>query len=153
MSNDSREVFNVDAIMELVFSYARDSASYYNALSSEVAGLDESKAETERKIREALSRHNAEREALVRQCADAVMKVYVNPTPEELGVMYDCRDAVLKAPNRYIRQEQHDKRIARGDDFAGDAWLDKETDEVVYGVVGHDMNGKSAILSDSGSQG
>lgn len=41
---------------------------------------------------------------------------------------------------RYIRQPDHDRRIARGDDFAGDAWLDTETGAIVYSVVGYDRN-------------
>lgn len=41
---------------------------------------------------------------------------------------------------RYIRQAQHDRRIARGDDWAGDAWLDTRTGQIVYMVVGHDPN-------------
>ena len=40
--------------------------------------------------------------------------------------------------NRYKRKPEHDKRIRRGDDFAGDAWLDTETGNIVYGVVGYD---------------
>jgi hypothetical protein len=143
MSNDSREALTDEAIKA---EYERQ-LYRKNDLNEPVGDVIVAT------VRALLSRHASEREALVRKCADAVMKVYVNPTPEELGVMYDCRDAVLKAPNRYIRQEQHDKRIARGDDFAGDAWLDKESNEIVYGVVGHDMNGNSALLSDSGSQG
>src|ERR1700730_3428030 len=41
---------------------------------------------------------------------------------------------------RYIRKPEHDKRIARGDDYAGDAWLDTWTDRLRWGVVGHNMN-------------
>ncbi len=38
---------------------------------------------------------------------------------------------------RYIRRPDHDRRFARGDDFAGDAWHDRDTDQIVYCVVGH----------------
>lgn len=41
---------------------------------------------------------------------------------------------------RYERQPEHDRRVARGDDFTGDAWLDTESGETVYGVAGYDMN-------------
>lgn len=35
------------------------------------------------------------------------------------------------------RAPDHDARFANGDDFAGDAWLNAETDEIHYTVVGH----------------
>jgi len=41
---------------------------------------------------------------------------------------------------RYERKPEHDRRIARGDDFAGDAWLDTTTGEIVYGAAGYDRN-------------
>lgn len=41
---------------------------------------------------------------------------------------------------RFVRSPQHDKRVPRGDNFAGDAWIDQETGQIVYGVVGHDRN-------------
>lgn len=41
---------------------------------------------------------------------------------------------------RFVRTPDCDKRIANGDDFAGDAWLDQETRQIVYGAVGHDRN-------------
>lgn len=41
---------------------------------------------------------------------------------------------------RYERKPEHDRRIKRWDDFAGDAWLDTATGEIVYGAVGHDRN-------------
>ena len=44
---------------------------------------------------------------------------------------------------RYARQPQNDRRFARGDDFAGDAWQDTQTGEVTYTVVGHDPNVKA----------
>lgn len=44
---------------------------------------------------------------------------------------------------RYQRQPQRDRRIKRGDDFAGDAWLDTKTGQIVYGVVGYDYNSKT----------
>jgi hypothetical protein len=37
---------------------------------------------------------------------------------------------------RYERVPQHDKRFARGDDYAGDAWRDIVTKEVFWVVVG-----------------
>lgn len=41
---------------------------------------------------------------------------------------------------RYVRAPHLDKRIARGDDFAGDAWLDTHTGEIVFSAVGADRN-------------
>ena len=41
---------------------------------------------------------------------------------------------------RYERKPEHDRRIKRGDDFAGDAWLDTMTGKIVYGTVGYDRN-------------
>ena len=47
---------------------------------------------------------------------------------------------------RYVRRPEHDKRIGRGDDFAGDAWEDTEQTiasgkmAIIYTVVGHDPN-------------
>jgi hypothetical protein len=41
---------------------------------------------------------------------------------------------------RYIRQQQHDRRIGRGDDFAGDAYEDTATGVIVYVAVGVDPN-------------
>jgi hypothetical protein len=38
---------------------------------------------------------------------------------------------------RFIRVPEHDRRIRRGDDFAGDAWLDLATGEVIYVAVGY----------------
>ena len=41
---------------------------------------------------------------------------------------------------RFVRAPDCDKRVANGDNFAGDAWLDQETRQIVYGAVGHDRN-------------
>jgi hypothetical protein len=41
---------------------------------------------------------------------------------------------------RFVRAPDCDKRLANGDDFAGDAWLDQKTRQIVYGAVGHDRN-------------
>lgn len=45
-----------------------------------------------------------------------------------------------KRGERYVRAPEHDRRISRGDDFAGGAWLDTVTGEIVYGAVGYDKN-------------
>lgn len=37
----------------------------------------------------------------------------------------------------YIRVPGNDKRIARGDDYAGDAWRNVKTGEIVIVAVGH----------------
>lgn len=44
---------------------------------------------------------------------------------------------------RFVRAPDCDKRIWAGDDFAGWAWLDQETRQIVYGAVGHDRNESS----------
>ncbi len=36
----------------------------------------------------------------------------------------------------WVRVPEHDRRIARGDDFAGDAWRHLETGELRYVAVG-----------------
>ena len=41
---------------------------------------------------------------------------------------------------RFVRVPEQDRRIGRGDDFAGDAWLDRHTGQIVYGAVGVDRN-------------
>ena len=41
---------------------------------------------------------------------------------------------------RFVRAPDCDKRRSKGDDFAGDAWLDQATRQIVYGAVGHDRN-------------
>jgi hypothetical protein len=48
---------------------------------------------------------------------------------------------------RYLRQPDQDRRFARGDDFAGDAWLDTETGAIVYTVVGYDRNTGAKITT------
>lgn len=47
--------------------------------------------------------------------------------------------------NRYLRMTWKDKRIARGDDFAGDAWYDVERNRLVYVVVGNDPNERGVV--------
>ncbi len=38
---------------------------------------------------------------------------------------------------RFTRAPEHDRRIGRGDDFAGDAWRDNRTQRITYAAVGH----------------
>lgn len=38
---------------------------------------------------------------------------------------------------RYVRAPEHDKRIRRGDDWAGDAWIHIDTGKLTWCVVGH----------------
>lgn len=38
---------------------------------------------------------------------------------------------------QYERAPEHDKRIRRGDDFAGDAWRDIKTGEIRWVAVGY----------------
>jgi hypothetical protein len=51
----------------------------------------------------------------------------------------------------YIRRPEHDRRIDRGDDFAGDAWLDTTTGQLVYVVVGHDPNAQVKEEAEAGA--
>lgn len=51
---------------------------------------------------------------------------------------------------RYLRKPEADRRISRGDDFAGDAWLDTQTGETVYTVVGFDRNEQPTMIVESG---
>lgn len=41
---------------------------------------------------------------------------------------------------RYIRSPEHDLRIARGDDYAGDAWYDGDLCRTVHVAVGRNPN-------------
>ena len=41
---------------------------------------------------------------------------------------------------KYVRHPEGDRRIARGDDFAGDCWQNTETNELRYVAVGRDPN-------------
>ena len=54
------------------------------------------------------------------------------------GVAMICKGA--GETQRFVRAPDCDKRVANGDDFAGDAWLDQVTRQIVYGAVGHDRN-------------
>lgn len=51
---------------------------------------------------------------------------------------------------RYVRKPEADRRISRGDDFAGDAWLDMHTGETVYTVVGFDRNQQPTMVVQDG---
>ena len=48
--------------------------------------------------------------------------------------------------NNYIRTPEHDRRIHRGDDFAGDAWEDIFTGKIRYVAVGYNPNGTPPIV-------
>lgn len=48
---------------------------------------------------------------------------------------------------RFVRVPEQDRRIGRGDDFAGDAWLDRHTGQIVYGAVGVDRNANRPSLA------
>jgi hypothetical protein len=51
---------------------------------------------------------------------------------------------------RYVRKPEADKRVSRGDDFAGDAWIDATTGETVYTVVGFDRNQRPTMIVQDG---
>lgn len=40
----------------------------------------------------------------------------------------------------FERMPEHDRRVGRGDDFAGDAWRNAETGQVMWSGVGVDLN-------------
>lgn len=68
-------------------------------------------------------------------------------TGSSAGYKSDCLDARERSdeidqdpPKRYERVPQFDRRFARGDDFAGDAWRDRWTGKIEYGAVGVDRN-------------
>lgn len=46
----------------------------------------------------------------------------------------------ISSRRRFIRKSEKDRRFTRGDDFAGDAWLDLATGNIVYTAVGVDRN-------------
>ena len=47
---------------------------------------------------------------------------------------------IIQQKPRYERAPQFDKRFMWGDDFAGDAWRDRETGQIFWCVVGRDPN-------------
>jgi hypothetical protein len=51
--------------------------------------------------------------------------------------------ATYRNSQMWQRKPGLDKRIARGDDFAGDAWINMGTGEVRYVAVGQSMTNKS----------
>lgn len=61
------------------------------------------------------------------------------------GMTDKQREEVMRRLNesgqqRFLRAPEHDRRFARGDDFAGDGWVDLATGQVVHGAVGRDRN-------------
>lgn len=46
----------------------------------------------------------------------------------------------------WVRAPQHDRRISRGDDFAGDAWMDRQTGTIKHVAVGHHPSGENPAL-------
>lgn len=52
---------------------------------------------------------------------------------------------VANSPD-WVRAPQHDRRISRGDDFAGDAWMDRQTGTIRYVVVGQSPGGENPVL-------
>jgi hypothetical protein len=47
---------------------------------------------------------------------------------------------LAEPPRRYERRTAHDKRLRRGDDYAGDAWFDTVEKRIKYVAVGTDPN-------------
>lgn len=58
----------------------------------------------------------------------------------EQAVIANLRRLGLAEQERYIREPDSDKRIGRGDGFSGDAWRDRQTNEIRYVAVGHNPN-------------
>lgn len=52
---------------------------------------------------------------------------------------------VANSPD-WVRAPQHDRRISRGDDFAGDAWMDRQTGTIRFVAVGQSPDGKTPAL-------
>lgn len=52
------------------------------------------------------------------------------------------------ATQHYERKPEHDRRIARGDDFAGNAYLDTTTGEIIWVAVGVDPNRVWGVAND-----
>ena len=52
------------------------------------------------------------------------------------GNEYRCEMAALAEDTMWKRKPELDKRIKRGDDFAGDAWVN-DAGDVRYTVVSH----------------
>lgn len=83
-------------------------------------------------------------------CIDGVIRDIHNPTRATISMKDGLEIMVHRCvygywiktvdAARYERMPQHDRRIARGDDFAGDAWRDTWTGEIVYGAVDVDRN-------------
>src|SRR5690606_34380408 len=52
----------------------------------------------------------------------------------------------------WVRAPQHDRRISRGDDFAGDAWMDRQTGTIRYVAVGQSPVGDNPEPAQGGSE-
>jgi len=52
-----------------------------------------------------------------------------------------------KHSQQFIRATKHDKRVKYGDDFAGDAWIDRYTGLVRYTAVGQSPNSGDQLLT------
>lgn len=68
-----------------------------------------------------------------RKAAESWCMPYGGAKAVTYGMIYGLRA-------RYIREPDNDRRIGRGDDFAGDAWRDRQTGEIKYVAVGHNPN-------------
>lgn len=44
--------------------------------------------------------------------------------------------ATIETSGDWVRDHAHDKRIGRGDDYAGDAWINRVTGEQKWTAVG-----------------
>ena len=64
------------------------------------------------------------------QCTDCPQTAPTRP-------VYQIPHFLRSEQERFIREPDHDRRIGRGDDFAGDAWRDLRTGEIKYVAVGH----------------
>lgn len=48
---------------------------------------------------------------------------------------------------RYVRLPERDRRFKYGDDYAGDAWIDRRTGEIRWTAVGVDLNEQPFVPS------
>ncbi len=59
------------------------------------------------------------------------------------GLCDACARVLARATSpctRYVRAPEHDRRIAAGDDFAGDGWYDFSSGRIHHVAVGHNPN-------------
>jgi hypothetical protein len=59
---------------------------------------------------------------------------------EDLAEHFMAGGTIFKKTKQWMRDPTKDRRIKRGDDFSGDAWVNIFTGEIHYCVVGHNFS-------------